>query len=126
MMARKKNDKLDFSNMEPLTNNPFASLGGKLKLATPKSAKAEQAIAAKPATKPARPKLLIRMEKRRNGRMATCIYHLGKEAEVILKKLKTRLGTGGSLGEKCMELQGDHRDFSKTFFETEGYKVRMG
>lgn len=122
-MARKKNKKMDFSSMEPLTSSPFAALGDKFGIqAKEETPPREEA----PPSPGAKAMLLIRKEKRKHGRVATCIYHLGDEATALLKKLKSRLGTGGTVGEKCLEVQGDHREACQTFFEQQGYKVRQG
>ncbi len=122
-MNRKKGSKIDFSELGPLSQSPFAALGERFGVA----ANPEQAAPSAPASpaKPQRSLLNIRLEKRKKGHQATCIYHLGNEAEKLLKQLKTRLGTGGTLGEEAVELQGDHREACKAFLEKEGFKVRI-
>lgn len=37
-----------------------------------------------------------------------CLSH--KDMEALLKKLKARLGTGGTIKDDDLEIQGDHRD----------------
>lgn len=122
-MNRKKSGKIDFSELGPLSQSPFASLGERLGVA-PTPAQAQAAPPAAP-TKPGRSLLNIRLEKRKKGHQATCIYHLGAEAAQILKQLKSRLGTGGTLGEEAVELQGDHREACRAYLEKEGFKVRV-
>ncbi|MEO8360264.1 MAG: stress response translation initiation inhibitor YciH [Vicinamibacteria bacterium] len=55
----------------------------------------------------------IRLEKRGSGRVVTVIADMPGtplEIEAITKLLKTRCGTGGSVKDLEIELQGDKRD----------------
>lgn len=55
----------------------------------------------------------IRLEKRASGRVVTVIADLPgtpAEIEVLAKLLKTRCGTGGSIKDLDIELQGDRRE----------------
>jgi len=55
----------------------------------------------------------IRLEKRASGRVVTVIADVpgtAAEIEALSKLLKTRCGTGGSLKDLDIELQGDRRD----------------
>ncbi len=55
----------------------------------------------------------IRLEKRASGRVVTVIADVpgtAAEIEALAKLLKTRCGTGGSLKDLDIELQGDRRD----------------
>ena len=124
-MARKKNEKLDVSKLDTLTSNPFAALGNQWGI-TPKSDEPAQPSASATDKTPPKSMLLVRVENRKHGRKATCIYHLDKDAGERLKQLKARLGTGGTVTDKCVELQGDHLTSVRDFFEKLGYKVRAG
>lgn len=44
--------------------------------------------------------------------------------EQLLKKLKQRLGCGGTVREGSLELQGDHRDVVEEELRREGFLVR--
>ena len=55
----------------------------------------------------------IRLERRASGRVITVIADVpltASEIETLAKLLKARCGTGGSVKERDIELQGDRRD----------------
>jgi len=55
----------------------------------------------------------IRLEKRASGRVVTVIADVPgtpSDVEALAKLLKTRCGTGGSIKDLDIELQGDRRD----------------
>ncbi len=55
----------------------------------------------------------IRLEKRASGRVVTVIADVPgtpADIEALAKLLKTRCGTGGSIKDLDIELQGDRRD----------------
>ena len=59
-------------------------------------------------------KVVVRLErKQRGGKSVTVIEGLripGKERESLLRQLKAGLGTGGTLRDTSLEIQGDHCD----------------
>ncbi|CAM2010612.1 translation initiation factor [Acanthopleuribacter pedis] len=129
MAKKKKKDdgKLDFSGMDELKHNPFAALGQSLGVspeATPKDAATTAAASAK--KEPERATLLVRMEKRAKGKQVTCVYHLERDHQKMLKQLKAQLGTGGTLQDDTLEIRGDFREKIGNFFREKGYKVRLG
>ena len=123
-MGSKKKKKLDFETMDSLAHNPFASLGGKLGVASGNSP--EPAAPEEACLSVEQPMLLVRMEKRKKGKVATCVYHLKSGQRELLKKMKQKLGTGGTLTDDVLELQGDQRKTLSAFLEAEGFKVRLG
>jgi len=43
----------------------------------------------------------------------------------LLKQLKTHCGSGGTLKEQTLELQGDHKEKIAVFLRNLGYKVKV-
>lgn len=58
--------------------------------------------------------------------MVTCIYHLIQDQQDLLKTLKKKLGTGGTVVEGRLELQGDRREKLPDVLAEMGFKVRLG
>lgn len=121
-MAKKKKQREDFSTLGELSHNPFGNLGDRFGVA-PAPSEIPSAIQKEKETQPM---LLVRMEKRRSGKMVTCIYHLKGDRKALLKKLKRKLATGGTVGEEAIEVQGDFRERTVALLKAEGFKVRQG
>ena len=73
-------------------------------------------------------KLKIYKEKKgKKGKTVTVItgFHSEKTSQIVelLRKLKVYCGTGGSLNEKGIQLQGDMQDKVKFFLLKEGYGI---
>ncbi len=62
--------------------------------------------------RPSHQKVVVRIDRKgRGGKSVTVVDGLQttqKEKESLLRRLKTRLGTGGTLKDNCLEIQGDH------------------
>ena len=75
--------------------------------------------------RPAQQRVTVRLDrKRRGGKSVTVIEGLQmpqKKREALLKQLKTRLGTGGTVKDTSLEIQGDHRDALMAALEKMGY-----
>lgn len=71
----------------------------------------------------------IRREtKGRKGKGATCISGLGlaeKELKELAKALKKRSGSGGTVKDHVIEMQGDQRELAKAFLEQKGFTVKL-
>ncbi len=84
----------------------------------------EKAIQA--SLSPAQQKVTVRLERKgRRGKSVTVIDGLQmpqKKREMILKQLKARLGTGGTVRDTSFEIQGDHRDSLMAALEKMGYR----
>mgnify|MGYP005990179291 CR=1 FL=1 len=69
-----------------------------------------------------------RETKGRKGKGVVTITGLGlapKELKALAKKLKTTCGSGGTVIDEVIEIQGDKRDLIKTVLEKEGFKVKF-
>jgi translation initiation factor 1 len=70
----------------------------------------------------------VRLDRKgRGGKSVTLIEGIqrtGKDGEALLRKLKTRLGTGGALKEDALEIQGDHRDAVISLLHDMGYRPK--
>jgi translation initiation factor 1 len=73
-------------------------------------------------------RLLVRIDRKgRGGKSVTLIEGLSmslQDKEQLLKKLKTRLGTGGTTRDNNLEIQGEHRDTIMTILEGIGLKPK--
>jgi translation initiation factor 1 len=70
----------------------------------------------------------VRLEKKgRGGKTVSVIdgLHLSlQEREKLLKQFKTILGTGGTIKDNALEIQGDHRDRIIELLQTMGYRPK--
>lgn len=65
--------------------------------------------------------------KGRKGRGVTLIKDLpltNDQLKALTKELKTKCGTGGSLKESVIEIQGDKRSILQPLLEAKGYKLK--
>jgi len=75
---------------------------------------------------PSKHQLFFKKEKRR-GKVVTLVgeLHVSKDdASVLLKKLKKKLGTGGSFKDGFMEFQGDIAPRVRELFVAEGFRFK--
>lgn len=79
-------------------------------------------------TSAARPKTIIRLDRKgRGGKTVTVIEGLqlsAKDSEKLLKHLKTKLGTGGTVKDSWIEIQGDHIDAVMAELAGLGYRPK--
>ncbi len=72
-------------------------------------------------------KINIRIEKKqRGGKIVTVLFGFPPNDAYfndLTKKLKNHCGTGGTLKDDKIELQGDHKEKVRTFLEKLGFKV---
>lgn len=71
---------------------------------------------------------IARDRKRRRGKTVTVITGLQHDEaalEALLRLLKQQLGTGGTVKEAELEIQGDHRERVAELLGGMGYKVKF-
>jgi len=77
---------------------------------------------------PSKHSLFFSREKRR-GKVVTLVgeFSLSKEsATAIVKKLKKKLGCGGSYKDNFMEFQGELKDKLRELLDKEGFRFKHG
>ena len=69
--------------------------------------------------------LAIRVESRRYNKPMTIVegFARGTDLKALASTLKKQVGTGGTVEDDHIELQGDHRDRLPALLEAEGYRV---
>jgi len=67
--------------------------------------------------------ITVTTEKRRFGKFSTMIsgFDDGVDIKAIAKKLKAKRACGGTVKNKVVELQGNHKGFIKPILVTEGF-----
>lgn len=71
----------------------------------------------------------LRVEKRPKGKVVTVVVGLdsdGNDLADLAGRLKTRCGTGGTVRDGTIELQGDHLARAEALLSSLGYRVRRG
>ncbi|MFM1897241.1 MAG: hypothetical protein RLZZ385_2315 [Pseudomonadota bacterium] len=64
----------------------------------------------------------------RGGKEVSVIKGLAlneQDLAALAKELKAKCGTGGTVKDGSIEIQGDHRERLKTLLETKGHKVKL-
>jgi translation initiation factor 1 len=81
-----------------------------------------------PGLCPADQRVIVRLDRKtRGGKSVTVIEGLQiphDEKEALLKQLKVKLGTGGTVQDTSLEIQGDHRDAIVAALEKMGYRPK--
>lgn len=70
--------------------------------------------------------LTVRTDERTYGKQVVVIEGFSGDTDVgeLASELKSTLGTGGTVKEGRIELQGDHADRVQALLEERGYQVR--
>lgn len=78
-----------------------------------------------PASAPGKRKPVVRLDRKgRGGKSVTVIEGLGlsvQENAKLLKQIKAKLGTGGTVKDGALEIQGDHCDAVMAELTDKGY-----
>ena len=84
-------------------------------------------VVVKPLLDPAAQTARLKVEKRPKGKVVTSITGLFAEAndlEGLAAKLKAKCGSGGTIKDSVIEIQGDHMAKVEETLKTIGYKVK--
>jgi len=67
----------------------------------------------------------IRLDTRRYGKNVTMLDGFDPTVDIVAlaKELKHAMGSGGTVRDGVIELQGDHRRDAREYLEKKGYKV---
>ena len=71
----------------------------------------------------------LRLEKRPKGKVVTVVGNLGPEGndlDDLAARLKARCGSGGTVKDGRIELQGDHLTVVEAALQALGYKTKRG
>ncbi len=71
---------------------------------------------------------LKRESKGRGGKTVTLVTDLpltAEEIKTLAKKLKQLCGTGGTVKDDIIEIQGEHREKIRPFLESKGFRVKI-
>jgi translation initiation factor 1 len=69
----------------------------------------------------------LRLEKRARGKIVTVVTNLdpvGNDLPALARQLKSKCGTGGTVQDGAIELQGDHVAGAEGILQALGYKTR--
>src|SRR5919205_1414976 len=71
-------------------------------------------------------RIVISKDIRRFRKIATVVKGLKdrRDAELLTKEIKTKVGTGGTYKDGQIVLQGDHREYVKNFLLQKGYNEK--
>jgi translation initiation factor 1 len=77
-------------------------------------------------TPPEEQTIVIALEKRKRGKTVTVIRGLAADNDhaALLKQLKSTCGSGGSIQEGNLDIQGNHRETVRTLLKQQGYKLK--
>lgn len=134
-MGKKKRQSRAWVDDEPAAESPFASLRNLLpaddendvavQQGPPQAARLSGDRAA------GQGKGVVRVQRERKGRRGKTVSVItgiaGSEAARldVLKQLKQKLGTGGTLKEDAIEIQGDHRERIVELLNAMGYRAKQ-
>ena len=109
----------------PFDRPPTCDRCGKLEAECTCPPRVVEPIRLDPATQTAR----LRVEKRPKGKVVTVVQGLdpvGNDLDGLAATLKGRCGTGGTVKDGVLELQGDHLATAESALKAIGYKTRRG
>lgn len=129
-MARQgKQERIGTGGGDPLAQeNPFAGLSGEgLARGSAKAPGGAGAPSREKVKKRREVLLLRRLKAGRGGKVVTEVSGFKQnpqDLDALLKRLQTRMGTGGTRRGAVLELQGERREELREQLEAEGYRVK--
>ncbi len=97
----------------------------------PKCGQPEQQCRCRKQSGPAKSDGIVRIQRETKGRkgkgvtLITGVPLVGAELKALAKKLKQKCGTGGTVKEGVIEIQGDHRELLRKELQGLGYLVKL-
>ena len=86
-------------------------------------------VTERPDTPPAQQTLIIQASRKgRKGKTVTVVsgFQLSPQSlQSLAKKLKNQCGSGGTVKDESIEIQGDHRPRIQSFLTDLGYKTKI-
>lgn len=126
-MPREKKQRVATEAAAEMQTNPFAALDlGPLREAPPTAA-----LASKPQKETKERLLLRRSTAHRGGKTVLLVDGFGPawnaaRLTALLHELKAKLGCGGKLEGRTMEIQGEQADRLQPLLETRGFTIKRG
>ncbi len=79
-----------------------------------------------PEVPPEKQRLRIQVEKRKKGKLVTVVRDLApsNDHSQLLKDLKNHCGSGGTIKDHVIEIQGDHLDRVRAFLKDRGFRIK--
>ena len=85
----------------------------------------EDCICNQVQTEPEQQKLKVMLDRKgRKGKTVTVVTGYKGDMKAMQKKLQQYCGSGGSVKDGHMELQGDHCQKVMSFFEKDGHRIK--
>jgi len=104
-------------------------LGKAMQLSKTKKKKKSKPVSASAIKNPAKQGVRICRESKGRGGKSVCVIVglplSNVELKALQKKLKSQLGTGGSVKGGVIEIQGDHREKLLQMLDKEGFKAKL-
>ncbi len=120
-----KPSKMKVDQLQELSHNPFASLSNQIEVTAQKPAETRQpAQVQKEQEHPNSVSIYVRFEKRKNGKLVTCLRQFQGDQMALLKQLRKKLATGGTIEDRVIIIQGNHVTRVIEMLKEQGYRTR--
>ena len=125
MKSRKR---VPLGESAPLSDNPFAALGGGVSgadtspPATAAASDSTNSATAYTVEKTRKGGWPLSLEKRRSGKTVTVLDRVSGDTKGLLRRLRRECGAGGSLKDERIEIQGDHVNLIHALLDADSNK----